>query len=549
MDYNNPGSGGKRKREQHEQNISPYHHQDDGESDDMPTSAQQLLLASNMLDAGELYFASGESSGRAANDNDYDYDEGEAAVVERCGPPLYALLRKEELMRHSPALLPNTYVRTPNPLKYCSPPRSDTHSATAGDNLQQTLQSSASQQQQSSLAETLFAYGNFPLVNQGAPLTYQTLPSQQAASTTANNGAPTSQLLVNNPLNPSPSAANNEPLHYPDPLSELSMDQRGATGTMMNHSNATAAAVLAATSSLEPTPLALLQAAAAPAYPGVHNNLNAPAHASQIPNLSIAIGGQSTGFSMGTHHQRPYDHGRAVAAAAAVTMANNMQESAAYSPQQQQHHQHQQPRAQNEKALTQPVATLPAMSTIVSDAVMANTISTATARKPPLTGRPPVVLYMPCDDAVISAYQCLARKQMELFEAKAVDVEAGAQGRNRGIVLGQVGVRCHHCAHVYPRRRTKSSTFYPSTLKSIYQTAQNMSNTHLTQTCQYIPASTREELQRLSLDKKTSAGGGKEYWSDGARILGVYETGTHLRFHQHNELYPGSTRGSGPQTN
>ena len=63
-----------------------------------------------------------------------------------------------------------------------------------------------------------------------------------------------------------------------------------------------------------------------------------------------------------------------------------------------------------------------------------------------LTGRPPVVLYMPCDDAVISSYQCLARKQMELFEAQYIDVEAGAQGRNRGIVLGQVGIRCRHCS-------------------------------------------------------------------------------------------------------
>ena len=31
---------------------------------------------------------------------------------------------------------------------------------------------------------------------------------------------------------------------------------------------------------------------------------------------------------------------------------------------------------------------------------------------------------------------------MELFEAQEIDVEAGAQGRNRGIVLGQVGIRC-----------------------------------------------------------------------------------------------------------
>lgn len=36
----------------------------------------------------------------------------------------------------------------------------------------------------------------------------------------------------------------------------------------------------------------------------------------------------------------------------------------------------------------------------------------------------------------------LARKHMHLFEAKKADVDAGAQGRNKPIVLGQVGIRC-----------------------------------------------------------------------------------------------------------
>jgi len=55
-----------------------------------------------------------------------------------------------------------------------------------------------------------------------------------------------------------------------------------------------------------------------------------------------------------------------------------------------------------------------------------------------------------------------------------------------------------------------------------------MANTHLTKTCHDIPAFIRQELIRLSQDRKTSAGGGKEYWADRARSLGVFETGTHL---------------------
>jgi hypothetical protein len=37
------------------------------------------------------------------------------------------------------------------------------------------------------------------------------------------------------------------------------------------------------------------------------------------------------------------------------------------------------------------------------------------------------------------------------------------------------------------------------------------------------------ELSRLLQGSKSSAGAGKKYWSDGARLLGVYETDDILR--------------------
>jgi hypothetical protein len=55
-----------------------------------------------------------------------------------------------------------------------------------------------------------------------------------------------------------------------------------------------------------------------------------------------------------------------------------------------------------------------------------------------LTGRCPTILYLSCDPETLSDYQCLVRKQIELFEANENDVMAGAQGRNKPIVLGQV---------------------------------------------------------------------------------------------------------------
>ncbi|CAB9529423.1 expressed unknown protein [Seminavis robusta] len=151
------------------------------------------------------------------------------------------------------------------------------------------------------------------------------------------------------------------------------------------------------------------------------------------------------------------------------------------------------------------------------------------ANEPPPSSRAPVMLYLPCDDESLTPYQCLARRQIELFEATPADVEAGTQGRNRSIVLGQVGIRCRHCSALKLADRARGSTYYPRKLQGLYQAGQNMSNSHLLQYCTRIPKEIRDELQRLG-NKKSSAGGGKDYWSGGAKILGVIEDEQGLRF-------------------
>jgi hypothetical protein len=77
-------------------------------------------------------------------------------------------------------------------------------------------------------------------------------------------------------------------------------------------------------------------------------------------------------------------------------------------------------------------------------------------------GRPPVCLYMTCDDQNLSNYQCLARKQIEVFQARPEDVAANAQGRNRPIKLGQVGIRCRHCSIAPPKQRKAGAVYFPS---------------------------------------------------------------------------------------
>jgi len=73
----------------------------------------------------------------------------------------------------------------------------------------------------------------------------------------------------------------------------------------------------------------------------------------------------------------------------------------------------------------------------------------------------PRVLYCETDDAILGEYQTLLRQQLELFEADSHDVINGTfrQGRTTPIQLGQIGLRCKHCATAPLSIRTKGSVY------------------------------------------------------------------------------------------
>ena len=157
------------------------------------------------------------------------------------------------------------------------------------------------------------------------------------------------------------------------------------------------------------------------------------------------------------------------------------------------------------------------------------------AQKPPpvpggLTGHPSEPLYMQCDDEELTPLQCLVRKQIELFEADEVHTATNARGRNKALVLGQVGIRCRHCTVIPPKQRKKAALYYPAKLDLLYQACQTMANVHLCETCEHIPSDIREQLIKLR-EQKMPALVGRKYWGDGARAKGVEETEEHgLRF-------------------
>jgi hypothetical protein len=169
----------------------------------------------------------------------------------------------------------------------------------------------------------------------------------------------------------------------------------------------------------------------------------------------------------------------------------------------------------------------------------ATTASVVTDVEPSLSGRPPNILYLSCDPDNLSPYQVAVRRNIEVFEALEVDVGSGAQGRNRPVVLGQMGIRCRLCSHLPLKERARGSMYYPSKLLGVYQAAQNLANTHLCESCPRVPSELRSELCRLR-DQKSAAGGGKVHWANGMEALGVYEDENGLRYGHNPGCCPGT---------
>ena len=141
----------------------------------------------------------------------------------------------------------------------------------------------------------------------------------------------------------------------------------------------------------------------------------------------------------------------------------------------------------------------------------------------------PIVLYNPSDDSTLSAYQCLVRQQIEIFEATEDDVQFNISKMSKTIVLGQVGIRCRHCAVLPQYSRPKAAVYYPRSLDSLYQFGQNMVKNHLCGTCKLIPEDTRQLLMTLQEERRRGKGG-RERWADAAREMGLFEDHHGLRF-------------------
>ena len=133
------------------------------------------------------------------------------------------------------------------------------------------------------------------------------------------------------------------------------------------------------------------------------------------------------------------------------------------------------------------------------------------------------LLSLDTDRNTLTQYQCVLRQQIYFFQASTFDVQASAQGRNRPIRLGQIGIVCRHCAMLPPGLRSSGAVYFPSKLSGIYQSAQNMVINHFSDRCSRIPDSLRSSLIDLKCKKNAFPVGIKQYWMKAAESLQVIE--------------------------
>jgi hypothetical protein len=131
---------------------------------------------------------------------------------------------------------------------------------------------------------------------------------------------------------------------------------------------------------------------------------------------------------------------------------------------------------------------------------------------------------------------------VEVFTADKNDIAAPAPGRKTRVVLGQVGIRCTHCAKLPVKQRVKRAVCYPPSVGGIYHSVSNMKFDHFG-LCRALPPQAREEFTTLksscsrrgTAGNNSSRGGGSasstaQYYNESAIRKGLVDSNAGIRF-------------------
>ena len=87
----------------------------------------------------------------------------------------------------------------------------------------------------------------------------------------------------------------------------------------------------------------------------------------------------------------------------------------------------------------------------------------------------PVLLSDPLDKGNLTDTLCFVRRQTQFFAARQEDVDArfSKGGVKAEIRVGQIGIRCVHCARLAPKDRVNGAVSFPASISFVYQSVRN----------------------------------------------------------------------------
>ena len=77
------------------------------------------------------------------------------------------------------------------------------------------------------------------------------------------------------------------------------------------------------------------------------------------------------------------------------------------------------------------------------------------------------------DSQYLAPIHCFVRRHVEVFAANEQDLATPAPGRKKPIALGQVGLRCIHCARLPVKDRVKRAVCFPPSVSGCYHAVSN----------------------------------------------------------------------------
>jgi len=135
-----------------------------------------------------------------------------------------------------------------------------------------------------------------------------------------------------------------------------------------------------------------------------------------------------------------------------------------------------------------------------------------------------VLLAIPEDKDWLSDTDCFVRNNIEVFSSTQSDVTNAAAERKRmyTIKVGQVGIRCVHCAKATDKVRG-TDVSYPHSISGICESVKEFQRVHL-DNCHNVPQDLRNASHKLGSGTASLKSVLNNYYVQAARALGLFDT-------------------------